>query len=654
MKNIFFFLLMLFSVDVFSQALANPQTIGQPGRNQRVGEGLVVEDTGLFKGKIWIPLGAGSGLVFTSDASGFGSWGIAVDGSTLQSVINAGNRLNKGDTINASLFGLTFDSLGYYRLENPASHVTFLIDQLGGGNPRVCAGDCDTFYNGTAIRVNDLSRAVWVYDKNNGVDFGVNTNDPQHSLDVNGDLVASVSDSTKSHSLGAYDNNLDQGASFIWNYKSMFEGISNPLNATAHTYNRNSTPDSCTLSYKSNSNIRYYQSVNYIDSSFHIRAGNFKIDNGHFKYVDGNQTNGYVLTSDASGNASWQALSTGVGWTVYDLFGEARIHTTDDEAFVGIGTNVPLEKLHVVSSNPNEGVLFDVDTSTFLGVVSIKDGSQGSGKVLTSDASGNASWQSAAGGGWTDSAGFLFPTNLSNSVDINTMDSSAYFQFSSNSTGSNSNVTIGGGVGYGGVLLQTVSPQGTIIGGFAMSNNTGHISMQNGGNNGKVAIGQTVNDSINKLLSVFGTVKIKDGTQGQGKVLTSDASGNASWQNGEITDSIRISSAQFLDAHDTPIQILPAPVGGSLYIVKSIILKYNFGGVAYVSNAIYFTQDGSTSNSITGSYTPAFGASEIAYMAIGAGSSGIAYNTGITMYVDTTDPITGNGTFDVIITYSKR
>lgn len=32
---------------------------------------------------------------------------------------------------------------------------------------------------------------------------------------------------------------------------------------------------------------------------------------GTFKYVDGNQTNGYVLTSDSAGNATWQAPQTG-------------------------------------------------------------------------------------------------------------------------------------------------------------------------------------------------------------------------------------------------------------------------------------------------------------------------------------------------------
>ncbi|MEK7498803.1 MAG: hypothetical protein AAB611_03020 [Patescibacteria group bacterium] len=44
---------------------------------------------------------------------------------------------------------------------------------------------------------------------------------------------------------------------------------------------------------------------------------------------------------------------------------------------------------------------------------------------------------------------------------------------------------------------------------------------------GRVGVGTSLPEA---LLSVFGNIQIKDGTQGVGKVLTSDASGVASWQ----------------------------------------------------------------------------------------------------------------------------
>lgn len=39
---------------------------------------------------------------------------------------------------------------------------------------------------------------------------------------------------------------------------------------------------------------------------------------GTMKFVDGNQAAGYVLTSDASGNANWQANDPGTGWASYN------------------------------------------------------------------------------------------------------------------------------------------------------------------------------------------------------------------------------------------------------------------------------------------------------------------------------------------------
>lgn len=52
-------------------------------------------------------------------------------------------------------------------------------------------------------------------------------------------------------------------------------------------------------------------------------------------------------------------------------------------------------------------------------------------------------------------------------------------------------------------------------------------------NNGNVGIGV---ENPSQKLDVVGKVKITDGTQGIGKVLTSDANGNASWQN--VTQTI--------------------------------------------------------------------------------------------------------------------
>lgn len=84
----------------------------------------------------------------------------------------------------------------------------------------------------------------------------------------------------------------------------------------------------------------------------------------------------YALRADTANYAKAAPVETPSGWI--SSGGIVRLRDTLDN--VGIGTTSPAEKLHVV------------------GNVRIEDGTQGAGKVLTSDPSGKASWQTAAGG----------------------------------------------------------------------------------------------------------------------------------------------------------------------------------------------------------------------------------------------------------------
>jgi hypothetical protein len=151
-------------------------------------------------------------------------------------------------------------------------------------------------------------------------------------------------------------------------------------------------------------------------------------------YTDGTQGAGKVLTSDANGVASWQAIVAG-GSSQWTTTGDHIYYTTGN---VGIGTTTPDTKLHVA------------------GAVKIVDGTQAAGKILTSDANGLASWQ-----------------------------------------------------------LAGISSQWTTAG-----NNIHYTA-------GNIGIGTTTPDT---KLHVAGAIKIVDGTQGAGKVLTSDVNGAASWQ----------------------------------------------------------------------------------------------------------------------------
>jgi hypothetical protein len=69
-------------------------------------------------------------------------------------------------------------------------------------------------------------------------------------------------------------------------------------------------------------------------------AGYFQ---GKVAIVDGTQQNGYVLTSDASGNASWQPAGAGSGyWSTNgsDVY-------NNNAGNVGIGSSNPVNKLQV-------------------------------------------------------------------------------------------------------------------------------------------------------------------------------------------------------------------------------------------------------------------------------------------------------------------
>lgn len=114
-------------------------------------------------------------------------------------------------------------------------------------------------------------------------------------------------------------------------------------------------------------------------------------------------SNGYVLTSDGSGVGTWQAAPGGAGgWA--DDGNAVRLQTSTDS--VGIGTAAPSEKLDVAGTARLTGLKIPTDA--------------GVGKVLTSDADGVATWQSAPGVGWRDDGSAVRLETSTDSVGIGT------------------------------------------------------------------------------------------------------------------------------------------------------------------------------------------------------------------------------------------
>lgn len=117
---------------------------------------------------------------------------------------------------------------------------------------------------------------------------------------------------------------------------------------------------------------------------------NGTIKSNGFKLTDGNQATGMVLQSDANGLASWvdpMTLNVDDGdWTIaisdiYRLTGN-----------VGIGTTSPNQKLDVVGTIKSTGLI-------------LMDGNQANGRILQSDADGNASW---VDNDWTTSSSNIY------------------------------------------------------------------------------------------------------------------------------------------------------------------------------------------------------------------------------------------------------
>ena len=241
---------------------------------------------------------------------------------------------------------------------------------------------------------------------------------------------------------------------------------------------------------------------------------------GQVKITGGDPGAGKVLTSDAAGLASWATPApTGVGGSGTDNYIprwsgtgslESSVVYQGDDGNIGIGTTSPSAPLqvssplstgHIVVTRPldrdwkigvNGGLFLQdglTDKGLFIqnvggwvgigttspaaeldvnGQVSIRGGGPGEGKVLTSDASGLASWQTPASGMPSGSSG------------------------------------------------QTVRHDGAAW----VANNT----IYNDGSS--VGIGTT---SPSAKLEVAGQVKITGGDPGAGKVLASDATGLASW-----------------------------------------------------------------------------------------------------------------------------
>lgn len=147
--------------------------------------------------------------------------------------------------------------------------------------------------------------------------------------------------------------------------------------------------------------------------------------NTSLKYTDGNEASGKVLTSDADGNASWQTSSaspaganTQIQFNNSGSFGASADLTFNDSTNTmdfGASSTINMTSGGTINCSDVNALSNLTATTTVLdGTLQYIDGNEASGKVLTSDASGNATWQPASGGSPTEGTYTPSPSNQSN------------------------------------------------------------------------------------------------------------------------------------------------------------------------------------------------------------------------------------------------
>lgn len=339
------------------------------------------------------------------------------------------------------------------------------------------------------------SVAIGLYattSNNNTVAIGTSANASGYLATAIG--VASAASNNNGFGIGNYANASGQQAFAIGQ-----EANSSGQNATAIGYQATtSQANAIVLGSSSNGNNKIGIGTNTPDERLHVVGG--------FKLVDGTQSNGYVLSSDANGKTSWINPATlNYGWRVTG-------NTATSTDYIGTNNAFPL--------------VFKVNNSQFArfhqtGGFAIGNGAaanDNNGIAIGTSATATANNQAIAIGQSSNAQGYQsVAIGLSSGTNAN---SAVAIGSSASATGQNSAAI--------GVSTSVSGQNSTAIGYQASTTQDNSIILGNSSNtNNKVGIGI---NSPDERLHVVGSVKIVDGTQANNYVLTSDANGKASWK----------------------------------------------------------------------------------------------------------------------------
>jgi trimeric autotransporter adhesin len=281
---------------------------------------------------------------------------------------------------------------------------------------------------------------------------------------------------------------------------------------------------------------------------------------GNLRMVDGNQAAGRVLTSDGNGTATWQNASA----NAWGLVGNTGTNPTTN--FIGTTDNVDLvfRRANVLSGRIGtsntffgrlSGSVSTATNNTYIGTEAGRDnvtgqqnvfigrragtfGASGSDNILIGNGAGifneanqNCFIGSFSGNGTTTGANNSFYGDSSGLAN-GTGSQNAFFGASAGITNT---------IGIGNTLLGTSSNvsvnnlnNAAAIGfrSFVGANNSMVLGSINGvnGATSSVNVGIGTTTPLDRL-HVVGNIRVVDGNQAAGRVLTSDANGTATWQN---------------------------------------------------------------------------------------------------------------------------
>jgi len=324
-----------------------------------------------------------------------------------------------------------------------------------------------------------------------------------------------------------------------------------------------------------------YNTVSAGSAGTAVTPGYYYNDGTQWVRQGGGSNNNWAL----SGNAGTAATTDFIGTSDAMDFatktnGTERLRITSDGKLL-VGTSTSL--------TGGSNTIVQINNGTVNGALQIVDGTQGAGKILTSDANGVATWTTGNNSLWT----------LSGNSGI-TANNAAYGTSLTAGTGNWL-----GTINSADLILAANNKEGLRIN-SAQQVLIGTTTVPTGGTTAKVIID---NGTTN------GALQIKDGTQGAGKYLTSDANGVATWT--ELTPS----------SYDATSWTTLKSASGAITTWTTVLTYTATASLEYIAVATYGLNFGYTIDQLDGSGAQIARMSALDLVSSGAGGSWAAGST---------------------------